>query len=234
MPRRIDWLPYGIDERKRALQKIAVGAETYAAELGLSAGDVDRIKAIAVEYAFAATIYERNRQTLLALRTWRDAVGSNKASSQLIEERPMFDNTPMPAGTQRGLIAEIRRYVGRIKASAGFNSMIGEMMGVLSPNHAKKSVNDLQPKLKVTAVQGFNVKIACEMEGMTGLQIEYRRNGEEKFEKIAFLTKLPETIYIEPRVLGVPETGQMRASFFHKNKIVGKYSNCPTITIFGA
>lgn len=68
---------------------------------------------------------------------------------------------------------------------------------------------------------------------MTAVQIEFRRKGEEKWEKVAFLTKLPETIYIEPRVMGVPETGLNRAIFIKNNKIVGQYSNMPTVTIFG-
>jgi hypothetical protein len=50
---------------------------------------------------------------------------------------------------------------------------------------------------------------------------------------VAFLTSLPETIYIEPAVRGVPESGLIRCSFFHKNKIVGQPSSMPRVTIFG-
>lgn len=67
---------------------------------------------------------------------------------------------------------------------------------------------------------------------MTAIQIEFRRNGEEEYEIVAFLSKLPETIYIEPRVLGVPETGYLRALYFHKNKFVGQYSLAVSITLF--
>ncbi|HRI04395.1 MAG TPA: hypothetical protein PLL77_11695 [Pyrinomonadaceae bacterium] len=233
MPKRIDWLPYGIPERALALRRIANGAESYGALVGLTPAEIDRLNAIADEYAFAATLYENNKRTLKALRAWRDDVMSNERPIKAVAERPMFDNSPMPVGTQRGLIAEIRMYVRRIKAAGGFSEMIGKAMHILPPNHVKKSLSELKPKLKVTAIHGFKVKIRCEMEGMTAIQIEFRRNGEERFEKVAFLTSLPETIYIEPRVAGVPETGQMRAIFIKKNKIVGDYSNMPSITIFG-
>jgi len=234
MPKREDWLPYSMGERVFVFQRIATVAENSASVLGLSAADVDRIKAIAEEYAFAVTLYQRNRATLKALRTWRDDVASNELSRRPVGERPMFDNTPMPAGTKQGLVAEMRRYVRMIKASPGFNSSIGESMTVLSPTHARTPLRELQPQLKVTAVDGFKVKIACQMEGMSALQVEYRRNGEEKFEKIAILTMIPATIYIEPRVMGVPETGQMRAMFYHKNQTVGQYSSMPSVTLFGA
>ena len=193
MPKRIDWLPYGVNERAVALGGIANGAESYGAGLGLTPAQIDRIKAIADEYAFAARIYEVNKNNLKALRTWRDSVMSNTRPIKPIQERPMFD----------------------------------------LPNHVKKPLRELKPQLKVTAVEGFKVRIACEMEGMTAVQIEFRRKGEEKWEKVAFLTKLPETIFIEPRVMGVPETGLMRAIFIKNNKIVGQYSNMPTVTIFG-
>lgn len=233
MPKRIDWLPYGISERAAALRVIANGVANYGAGLGLTPAQIDRIKAIADEYAFAARIYELNKTNLKALRLWRDSVMSNKRPIKPIAERPMFDNSPMPVGTQRGLIAEIRQYVRLIKASPGFTPVIDTAMGIHSPNHVKKPLRELKPQLKVTAVEGFKVRIACEMEGMTAVQIEFRRKGEEKWEKVAFLTKLPETIYIEPRVMGVPETGLIRAIFIKNNKIVGQYSNMPTVTIFG-
>ena len=233
MPKREDWLPYGKEERKLALERLAVGAETYAAQLGLSPAEVDRIKAIAEEYAFAVDIFERNRLNLRVLRMWRDSVISNERTLKPVDERPMFDNTPMPVGTKGGLIAEARKYVRQIKSKGGYREGMGIAMNILPPNHVKKPLRELAPKIKVTAVEGFKVRIACEMEGMTAVQIEFRRKGEEKWEKVAFLTKLPETIFIEPRVMGVPETGQMRAIFIKNNKIVGQYSNMPTVTIFG-
>lgn len=233
MPKREDWLPYGKDERKLALQRFALGAETYAAELGLSAAEVDRIKAIAEEYAFAVSIYEINRTNLRGLRAWRDSVISNKRTITPVSERAMFDNSPMPVGTKGGLIAEMRKYVRRIKSATGYREGMGIAMNILPPNHVKTPLRELSPVINVKAVMGFMAKIACQMEGMTAVQIEYRRNGEEKFEKVAFLTNLPETIYIEPRVMGVPESGYIRATFIKKNKPVGEYSNMTSITLFG-
>lgn len=234
MPTRIDWLPYGIKERKAAFRRIAMSIDEVGPQVGFSQADIDRIKAIADEYDFAVNIYELNRNANKALRFWRDAVISNKRSIKLANERPMYDNTPMPAGTRLGLVAEMRKYVARIKAAAGYNDMIGASMNITSPNHVKKAVSDLRPVPKVKAMHGFRVRIACEMQGMDALQVEYNRNGEEKWQNVAFLTSLPETIYIEPAVRGVPESGNIRCRFLKKNKLVGQYSNMPPVTLFGA
>lgn len=169
-----------------------------------------------------------------ALRGWRDSVISNERSTKLAGERPIYDNSPAPAGTRLGLVAEMRGYVALIKASHGFTDLIGAAMNIMPPGHAKKPLNAIKPVPKVTALEGFRIRIACEMQGMDVLQVEYQRNGQEEWQKIAFLTSLPETIYIEPAVRGVPETGRIRCIYYKKNKIVGNYSQMPTVTIFGA
>jgi hypothetical protein len=234
MPTRIDWLPYGIDERMVALNVIAATIDDYASDLGLTVADVDRIKAIAVEYEFAVKACEQNRIASKAMRIWRDSIISNKRSNKLAGDRPMFNNDAQPPGMKMGLIAEIRRYVRRIKSAAAYTTVTGAALGILTPNHVKTPFNELQPKPKVTAVGGFRVRIACEMKGMDALQVEYQRNGDDKWQKAAFLTKLPETFYIEPAVRGVPESGHLRCFFLKKNKIVGQPSNMPPVTIFGS
>lgn len=98
----------------------------------------------------------------------------------------------------------------------------------------RKPLREVAPVPRVWAVEGFKMKIACEMQGMDILQVEYQRNGEEEWQKVALLTTLPEIIYIEPAVRGVPETGKVRCVYYKKNKIVGKYSQMPTVTLFGA
>ncbi|MGE3468168.1 MAG: hypothetical protein AB7J13_14715 [Pyrinomonadaceae bacterium] len=234
MSARKDWLPYGIVRRKAVFKSIAVRIDDFGPQIGLSQGQIDRIKAISAEYDFAVDIYERNRVTNKALRAWRDSVISNERSTKLAVERPIYDNSPAPAGTRLGLVAEMRGYVALMKASPGFTSAMGAAMNIMSPDHAKKPLSEIRPVPKVTAVEGFQIRIACEMQGMDVLQVEYQRNGEENWQRIAFLTSLPETIYIEPAVRGVPETGKIRCIYYKKNKIVGIYSQMPTVTIFGS
>lgn len=234
MPTRIDWLPYSITERAAAIRLIASRIDDFAAVLGLSVAQVDRIKALAEEYDFAVSIYESNRATNKALRAWRDSVISNKRLNRPAGERPVYNNTPAPAETRVGLTGEIRKFVELIKASPGYTDGVGTAMGILSPNHVKKQLDELRPKPKVTVIEGFRLKIASQMEGMDALQVEFRRNGEEKWQKVAFLTSLPETIYIEPSVRGVPESGLIRCFFLKKNKIVGQPSSMPPVTIFAS
>lgn len=233
MATRIDWLPYGMKGRLETMRQIAAQIDQYGPGLGLTAAQIARIKEIPEEYAFAIDIYQHNRQMTKSLRAWRDAVISNKRSVKPAGERPMYDNSPAPAGTKNGLVFELRKLVGMMKASAAFNPQIGTAMGVMSPQHVKTPLVELRPASKVQSVEGFRLKIWCEMQGMDALQVEYRRNGEEKWRTVAFLTSLPETIYIEPNVRGVPESGLIRCLFLKKNKIVGQPSNMLPVTIFG-
>ena len=234
MPNSNDWLPYTIPERKVVLRVLATNIGQYAVQLGLTQADADRIGEIAEAYAFAADVVERQKVTMKALVGWRNAVMSGKRPLQTLSVRPVFDNTPAPVGTTRSLIYEIRRYVARIKASTGYAPTIGTALGILPPARTALRMEDAQPVLKVESVEGFRVRISCEMGKMSGLRVEYRRNGEEIWSEVAFLSNLPETIYIEPAVRGVPETGVMRARYFKKNKTVGIYSKMPSVTLFGA
>ena len=234
MPTRIDWLPYGIAERNMAIKRIASQIDEYGPKVGFSQQEIDRVKEISVQYDFAATIYDRNSNQKKALRTWRDSMISSSRIGKAAGERPMFDNTPAPAGMRTGLIGEIRKFVEMIKASPGYTTGIGVAMGILSPNHVKKSLHELQPEPKVTAVLGYRVKIVCEKQGMDAIQVEYCRNGEETWQKVAFLISLPETIYIAPAVIGVPETGRIRVIYIKKNKTVGQYSNMQYVTLFAS
>jgi hypothetical protein len=233
MPKRIDWLPYGRAERKSFLNVFAQQVVQYTSILGLTPAEVTRIQEIAAGYSYAVDQTELAKVFAKSMVAWRNHATDGKRPRKALPAVPVFNASPVPAGTTASLIYEIRKIVARIKVSPGYDIGVGTALNILPPNHVKKPLRELAPQLKVTAFHGFKVKIACEMEGMTAVQVEYRRNGEEKYEKVAFLTNLPETIYVEPRVMGVPESGYMRAVFIKKNKSVGEYSKMASVTLFG-
>lgn len=234
MPTRIDWLPYGMFERAVTLRSLANGIDEVAPHIGLSQARVDRIKAIADEYEFALTVYTQNKAAAKAMRTWRDSVMSSKRVTGSAENRPVFNNDSAPVGMKRGLIYEIREFVRIIKASPGYLTQYGILLRILSPNHVKPELREVQPKIKVTSIEGFRIKIAAEMKGMSAIEVEYKRNGTEKPERIAILTNLPATLYIAPAVLGVPESGTIRCVFLKRNVRVGGYSPGVPVTLFAA
>lgn len=233
MPTRQDWLPYGVNERAVVFRTIANQIDEYAADLGLSAGQTDRIKAIAEEYEYATRHYELNRVASRATRRWRDHVISGTAQNKPAGAPPQFDNSPPPPNMRYGIVGEMRKLVAVIKASPAFTSSIGIALGIMPPNHVKKPLSQLAPSPKITAHEGFHVRIACEMQKMDALAVEYRRNGEEKWQNVAILTKLPATIFIEPAILGVPESGTIRCRYYNENKYVGKFSPGRAITLYG-
>ncbi len=234
MPKRIDWLPYGMMERKSFLNVFATSIVQYGAALGLSSSEINRIQEIAAAYSYAVDQAGFAKIFSKSLTAWRNSVISGKRPRKPLSPVPVFISLPAPVGTSTSLILEIRKIVGRIKTSSGYNIGIGTGLNILSPNHVKKPLGELKPIPKVTAVDGYRVRIACEMQGMDALRVEYRRKGEETWTVVAFLTSLPETFYIQPAVMGVPEGGQMRAIFLKKNKIVGQYSNMPSVTLFAS
>lgn len=233
MPTRQDWLPYGVLERGIVFQNIANQIDEYAAVLGLSSVQTDRIKAIAAEYEYAVGLYERNRLASKALRKWRDHIISGTAQNRPASPPPQFDNTPPPPNMRFGIVGEMRKLVAVIKASPGFTTTIGVALGIMPPNRVKIPLSELVPKVKITAQPGYHVRIACEMQKMDALAVEYRRNGEEEWQNVAILTKLPATIYVEPAILGVPESGTMRCRYYNANKYVGNFSPGRAITLFG-
>jgi hypothetical protein len=233
MPTRIDWLPYGIEERKAFIRYFAATIQDVAGDLGLLQAEVDRIQEISEAYSFAVDVVEQSKTNMKALVSWRDHVISNKRSFKPVPQRPIFDNSPAPAGTTASLIAEFRKIVRRVKSSSGYEPTLGVRLNILPPNHVKTPLRELKPVIKVKAVEGFRVRFTCERKGMTAFRVEWRPKGAEKWQVVAFLTKLPETFYIEPAVPGVPETGQIRAWFIKDNKTVGDPSNSAIVTIFG-
>lgn len=233
MSSRVDWLPYSLVERRALVVSFSEKIGEYAAELGLTQAEIDRIHEVCDAIRFAIDIVDNSKTTMKALVTWRDQILSGERVGATLAPRVFFDNTAAPAGTSASMIREFRQFVNRIKSSSGFSRAIGRDLGILPPNHAKTPLRELRPQLKVTAMVGFNVKIACEKKGMTALAIEYRRKGEENWQNIAFLTRLPETLFIQPAVNGVPETIEVRAWFIKDNKTVGDPSNPVVVTIFG-
>jgi len=234
MPKRIDWMPYGVTERRLFLNVFGVSIVQYGPGLGLTPAEVTRIQEIAAAYSYAVDQSELAKLFAKSVTAWRNHVIDGKRARKALSPRPTFNNLPAPAGTTASLIFEIRKIVARIKASPNFSPMLGTALGILSPNHVKKPLGEVQPEFTVKAVDGYRVRIVCEMQGMDALRVEYRRKGEETWTVVAFLTSLPETFYIQPAVMGVPEGGQMRAVFLKKNKIVGHYSNMPSVTLFAS
>ncbi|HMT07066.1 MAG TPA: hypothetical protein PKA82_03610 [Pyrinomonadaceae bacterium] len=233
MPTREDWLPYSINERKLFLRQFATNIPQYATVLGLTQAEVDRIHEISEAYSFAVDLVEIAKVDLKALVAWRDHIISGEKSKKPAPNRPTFNNSAPPAGTTASLIAETRKIVRRVKNSMSYEPTMGIALGILPPNHVKTPLRELKPQMKVTAVVGFKIRIACEKKGMTALAVEYRRKCEEKWQKIAFLTTFPETIYIEPAVAGVPETIEVRGNYVKANKSVGEVSNPSIVTICG-
>lgn len=232
MPTRLDWFPFRLSERLAATRLVAAKIDEYSALLGLTADQVERLKAIPVEFAFAMRLVENSQAVNRAVRIWRDSILSNRRPNNLAHERPMFDNSPAPAGTRLGIIAEFRKLVAIIKASPGFSVGIGINLGIMRPNHVSEAMDEIAPSLSVAAEQNYGLRISGSLKGMDMICIEIQRKDWQKWENLAFLTTLPETVTVEPSVDGDPESIMVRGILLKKNKKVGLYSNMASAVIY--
>ena len=232
MVTRIDWLPYDMNERLSVTRSVAANIDAYSALLGLTAAQVTRLKAIPVEIEFALKAVLLAKTASKSMTAWRDLVLSSKPLNRLADAPPTFTNTPAPAGTRYGVIAEFRTLIAQIKASPGFVDAIGVAMNIMPPDRAATALREIEPKFTAFAQPGYEVRIKGSLRGMDQMRIDGQRKGSRKWEWLAFLTTLPATITVEPTVAGEPESLMVRAVLLKKNKEVGQPSDVIPVTIF--
>ena len=231
MSRREDWMPYSLAEKMTMFQNVRGKIGQYEAVLPITAAQRTRVEEICDSFIYAFSVVEQSRATMKALVAWRDEILSNRRSSRPVPERPMFDNALPPASISLGIYAEFRSLMEIVKASPGYTAAIGDDLSISPPRHAPRSLAEIAPSPKVTAVGEYGVRIAGSLEGMDAMRVEYQPRSEDKWRPVAFLTSLPETIRIDPAVPGEPESGGIRCILLKKNKEVGQYSPIIRVTI---
>ena len=231
MPTRIDWMPYALAERNALFINVRAKIDGYAAVLPLTAAQVTRIKELCDTFTFAYSIAIQEEATLKGLFSWRDAVFAGKPVGKPVMDRPMFSNDTPPAGATLGVVAEFRKLMAIVKAAPGFTASIGDDLTIMTPQHAPKILDEIIPKLTVTATEAYGIRIAGSLQGMDAMRVEMRRKGSETWELLEFLTSLPETVVIRPTSPGDPESIDIRGVFLKKNKLVGLFSQVARVTI---
>ena len=108
-------------------------------------------------------------------------------------------------------------FVGSNRACIGGNAPFGVVAPTPPPT-------DIAPNLKVTTSQGYEVNVAGTMQSMSGLRIQYKRQGGSGWATVGFLTNLPGSFEITPFAPGQSEMGNLRAIFIKKNVDFGDFS----------
>ncbi|MEQ1604586.1 MAG: hypothetical protein ABL999_06930 [Pyrinomonadaceae bacterium] len=231
MTTRQDWLPYSLNEKHALFVNVRSKIDGYEAVLPLTSAQTARIKEICDIFIYANGIVEQSKATMKALVSWRNLILSNERSSTPLPPRPMFDNTLPPSGASAGIYAEFRALMEIVKSAPGFTTAIGTNLTIMSPKRVERSLAEVAPQPNITSIGTNSVRIVGSLHGMDAMRVEYMRKGEETWRFVAFLTRLPATVAIQPAVEGEPESGIIRCILMKNNQDAGQYSPSTRVTI---
>lgn len=228
-----DWLPYDLNGRASVFKTIAANIDQYGLQLGLSAGQITRIKEIAAAFDYANSIVRQAEASMKSLVAWRRAVMDQKTRvGQPANAPPPFPAYNVPAGTTIGMVAEMRKYVAIMKASPNYLPGIGTALNILPPPASQLSLAEIWPRLKLSVQNGTRLDVRCVMMTMDALRLEYSPlRSDPKWRTIAFLTTVPASVDIEFPADTAAEAGSVRGIFMKKNKTVGKWSPNIDVTL---
>jgi hypothetical protein len=225
---RTDWLPAGLSEQALVFGNIDAKIDGYAGELGLSAGVVADIHRVCAQFAAAQAYINGCSATMQSAYSWRDHILKGSPRGSLAPAPPRFPILAPSAGDKVGIIEEMRGLREQITSSPAYTTAIGADLMIVGGSRTRIELHDREPELKVATGTGYKVTLNGRMHGIDALRVEYRRNGASVWALAGFLTHLPAEITITPETDGAPESGRVRARYFHKNQAVGNFSSeCP-------
>ena len=102
---------------------------------------------------------------------------------------------------------------------------------ILGGSRTRIELHDRTPELKVATGTGYKITLNGRLYGLDAIRVEYQRNGASDWVLAGFLTYLPAELTITPETDGAPESGRLRARYFHKNQAVGNYSANYAVTV---
>ncbi len=211
-----DWYPQKLADRipwhaNFSSQAAATGADfgLSPAEIAQIAADADTMEAV-VNAASAAEAYVQ------AMTQFRAIVLGRDPDAPLPAPPTPPSAVALGPGAMAGIMARTRRFAARIKASAGYTSLVGELFGIVPPARRERST----PELSARALSGSRVRLRVVRRGHSAAAIDSRR-GEGAWEQIGvsqisvFVDERP------PLQPGQPEVREYRAQGMMRNQRVG-------------
>lgn len=196
---------------------------THLATLGLVAGDLT-----AITNDVNAFVYMVNWSATYKTRT-QDV---NDYKRQLLYGPgpigafpPGLTATVPPTAVAANVLLRLTALVNRIKAAPGYNSAIGEDLGIEGPVAPAIDLGTVKPTFTALAMPNSEVRLNWVKADFTGVVIEGRRNAEVAWERLGVDTSSPYLDSRDPLTGGIPESRFYRMRYLLGDDEVGLYSD---------
>jgi hypothetical protein len=228
MPKKF-WWPGAMPAQLVLIQNFQSKIGQYATILGLSPAQMTAANGLCDAFVGSFNSAEQCKTSMLAVTRWRDEVMYGSPAGQPSPAAPVFPVIGANDYTL-GVVTQFFQLRDLIVASPGYNSQIGDDLGIVGTEIAPTPPDLVTPNLKPVTSAGFWVNLTGSMQGMDALRVEYARSGGQ-FSTVAFLTKTPGGFQITPQNPNQPESGHIRAVFIKKNAEYGNYSADYPVTV---
>ncbi len=219
-------LPTNEAEWEQQLEQLNLTVPAHQAELGLSAGDLVRLNAAAVNFAYLRNMADIVEDAKQAFTTYKRNIMNGPETGNF--EPPVFTAIVMPELAEPGIIPWTRNLIQRIKNSTGFTQELGEEFGLLEQVPDPFNPGDIVPELKLKALIDGKVEIKFSKQGLAAMKVFRRKKGESAWADAGTYTNSPG---IDPATApgGEPEAFEYRGILLDKNEPVTQYSPVYTI-----
>lgn len=147
---------------------------------------------------------------------------SKRAESKAATEDHIFKN--------KKATKEFRRIARLVSASKDYNPAIGEDLGIISTQKTEKSLEEVQPVLRISA-SGNSVEVKFIKHRKDGIAIYSKRGDEKEFSFLENCAISPYTDGREKLDSLKPENREYYAVYLKNYKETGKLSNIVKVTI---
>ncbi|MEQ1923049.1 MAG: hypothetical protein ABL952_11145 [Pyrinomonadaceae bacterium] len=197
-------------------------------QLGLAAADVNFFVVQADNYQYILNVTQEISDQREAFTAFKKSLldGDPKDTPP---DPPVFTIITLPQPAFNGMEAEAKAIIKRIKASAGYNTTIGEQLGLVDTGEAPLNPNALTAELKCTAKPDGVVEIAFSKQGQDAMRGEFKRKNDTEWQLAGIWPTSPATHNVPSVPPGDPESRQYRGVLIKKNEPIGNYSPIYTI-----
>ncbi|MFZ1699597.1 MAG: hypothetical protein WBO10_16555 [Pyrinomonadaceae bacterium] len=222
------WWPGSKPEQLVLVKNFQVKLPGHSAALGLSPAQLTAADDLCNAFLGSVDSTDQCRMSMQAMTQWRDQVLYGEPGDPA-PAAPVFPVIGAVTYTT-GIVKQFIDFRDLIVASPGYNTSIGEDLGIIGAEKSKTPEGLFTPELKAVTSTGYWVNLSGSMKGMDALRVEYAPAGGT-FSTVAFLTNTPGGFQISAKEPGQPENGQIRAVYIKKNEVFGNYSANYPVTL---
>lgn len=133
MAERTDWMPPTWGGKRAMGLAIKKHINEVQTELGLSAGDVSEIEALAQELMDVIDFYDETKSVASSLSDWRDAALVTGSPSDPLPDPATPGAFTTVASPTNGVLKSIRKWRDKWAAADGWTKAIAELLEVATP-----------------------------------------------------------------------------------------------------